>query len=369
MPKQRQRKVIFIILIIYLFFGVLLAENGHAGIAEEKIKKAYSFYKKGEFSKALSLCNDAISSDSEYPNAWLMKGMILVRSGDFHNARNVFNKSLSLLPSTEPSKTRASFFRNIAQSSLEAGRYHDAIMYSTESIIINPSEPKSYIIRGFACTQAGKVDLAIENFEKANDLDPGNKKYNKILKTALEMKELKGSPAFVKRQEANERYLEAKRDQERRVKAQQEERRRNATKREQAHYEKYKKYIDLYISTVPSDMVCSHWAEGRNNITTYTVSENVNISFGWERKGEQIYGVNLPIAVSKEILNIANQRGFKTSIRMDLPFIAWFAKTVLRNEKDPAKIVPSLCYFIHLVRTSQFKAIQTFINGYLSSIS
>jgi len=134
---------------------------------------------------------------------------------------------------------------------------------------------------------------------------------------------------------------------------------------------------------------CSSAYHAVGDAVTESIAQGVYVSYNkiedernlWKRyyRGEKptyIYrGVQLPVAISQELITQANNRGFKTSMNLDLPFYVWLQNDIfdiLMELFAPGKKVEpmhGLCYLTDLLGEGDFETINTLINGFLNHLS
>jgi tetratricopeptide (TPR) repeat protein len=84
--------------------------------------RAYAFYKKGDYDKALDDCNKAIALDYSKPNPFKNRGLAYLGKGQYNKAIEQFNKSISIDP------TYAYAYSGRGETLLKLGKTENALL-------------------------------------------------------------------------------------------------------------------------------------------------------------------------------------------------------------------------------------------------
>ena len=326
----------------------LLIEERATSIANQAVVKG----KEGNNSEALILCNQAIKLCPRCEFPYLVRGLTNSEMGRFDLAIPDFKKAIDLFPLGGKHEQLSMFYVYFGRAMGASGKDEEAISVLSKAIELNSSNADAYKHRGVSYYLLGTkedVSRAVEDFGKARELNPNDKEINDLMKGAV-AKSLQNMSPEEKRAVAKDLVN--------------------------------KKYYDLFEKTRPRPFRCGAHKTSQPNLEfleqnldplrygliTYSLGSNTKMTIWAIPGGMEVQEVILPVSLSSELLNIAKRRGFRTNIKLDLPFIVWFVDA-LKTSPDPDLTSFALCYFTHLIRTSQFKTIQTFINGYLDSIS
>ena len=147
----------------------------------------------GNPAKALADYNRAIELSRDDPNAFLWRGSAFSMLRNYDSAFEDFQKALRLNPDlTEVYIKRGDTF-------LDRGRPGDnelAINDYTQAIRQPTYDPKVYLNRGNAYRYSGRRDPAIADYQKALDLNQGERKDQEVEKTAREgLQQLRAVPS------------------------------------------------------------------------------------------------------------------------------------------------------------------------------
>jgi len=132
----------------------------------------------GSRDQAMDDYNRAIELSRSNPFAFLWRGAVYSASGDYDRAIVDFNHALDLKPDlSEAYIKRADAFlkRGAVRNSEQA-----VIDYNKAQGLAVSYDPKFYLNRGFAYKNTGKVQLAIDDFEKAIKLIQDKPEYDEI---------------------------------------------------------------------------------------------------------------------------------------------------------------------------------------------
>ena len=138
-------------------------------IASELMNKALAFWKNGKYTdpdKALEYLNETISLDSNYAEAYIVRGSVWHSKGNYDKAISDYDKAIEL----NPGFADVYYFRgNIWH---HKGNYDRAISDFNKTIELNPGFALAYNNRGSVWYVKGNYNLAISDFNKAIELNP-----------------------------------------------------------------------------------------------------------------------------------------------------------------------------------------------------
>ncbi len=159
--------------ILYVLVLVLVATIGCETKAVEKTKKGYlvlgnSYYRSGEYEKAIELYNKAIGLDPKYAKAYNDRGIAYGEGKrQFDKAIADYNKAIEINPKY------AKAYNNRGIIYKREGQYDKAIADYTKVIEINPEYAKAYYNRGLAYGEGKRqFDKAIADYNKAIEINP-----------------------------------------------------------------------------------------------------------------------------------------------------------------------------------------------------
>ena len=285
-----------------------------------------------KYDKAIALYMKSLELDPEYTAAF--QGLVWANrdKGEYERAFFWLDKWISVAP-RRGDKGRQPYFER-ADVYMKMGEYDKAIGDYEEIIVMgeNPSRMCEKYIKK-ACEAKGDVESA-ENCVSI------------AIPRAKALAEEKRRVASAKAAALAEAVI----------------------KREQEHYKKYKMHIDSFNSVPFHEYACNYSAKKGGTPGNDWAHYSIGDSIGLTTSCEKIMNVKLPVGVSNELIYLSRAKGMKTSLSLDVPFFAWFSDKALRFRDDQRRI-SALCYLVYLVRESQFRTIQSIINGYLDSIS
>ena len=116
MKKTRITPLVLVALIITLVPTMGLAEE-----ARDWLIKGNDYLEEGNHEKAMECCNEAISIDPNYADAYFIRGLVYTDIGAYEEAIKDFSKAIDL----EPNDDHAYLRRGTAYYKL--GRYHEAL--------------------------------------------------------------------------------------------------------------------------------------------------------------------------------------------------------------------------------------------------
>ena len=104
---------------------------------EDYIDNIKNFLRKGDFSNALNIINDALTDYPSNPKLYINGGNIYKINGDLENAEIYFKKALMLNKSKE-------VLNNLSVIELEKYNYQQSIDYAMDAIKLDPSYSDAY---------------------------------------------------------------------------------------------------------------------------------------------------------------------------------------------------------------------------------
>jgi tetratricopeptide (TPR) repeat protein len=153
-------------------------------LSDAYVNRGKVFAEKGSRDKAMADYNHAIELSRDNPSAFLWRGNAYSASRDYARAIDDFDHALNLKPDlSEAYIKRADALLNLGgfRNSEQAVRDYEKAQSATVSY-----DPKLYLNRGVAYTNTGKVQLAIDDFEKARNLSQNKPEHSRINAEASE---------------------------------------------------------------------------------------------------------------------------------------------------------------------------------------
>lgn len=144
------------------------------------------------YDEALRSCNEAIRLNDKYAFAWYTKGSILHHLGNVTEAKICFQRALKLVPDNDMYRKRFTGIDElIGQSEVEnqtvsqllrgglvlskLGKHEEALDKFEKAIKLNPGNNVVWHRKGIELNALGKYNEAIESFERAIGINPRDK--------------------------------------------------------------------------------------------------------------------------------------------------------------------------------------------------
>jgi tetratricopeptide (TPR) repeat protein len=140
-----------------------------------------------EYEQAIASWDRALEIKPDDPEAWTNRGNALGNLGRYEEAIASFDQALEFKPDYHV----AWFIRGIALVNL--GRYEQAIASYDRSIKINSNSANTYYNKACCYGLQNNVELAIENLQRAINLDV---KYQDMAKTDQDFEQIRGDERF-----------------------------------------------------------------------------------------------------------------------------------------------------------------------------
>ena len=170
-----------------------------AGLIDEKIEWATELYENKNYKKALKYVEEALRYQPSYEPAWLLKGKIFMKLGDYNEAKKCFERAISENPdSTKPYFALAELYFSLNQFDKEIECYDkilsvkkrskeawnnkgialinlndldEALLCFNKSLKISPKFVSAWNNKGVVFKKLGKTEEAIESFKHVIELD------------------------------------------------------------------------------------------------------------------------------------------------------------------------------------------------------
>jgi len=130
--------------------------------------KANVALKQNNYSEAIRLYDEAISKNPEFPDAYLNKGIALMKTGRINDAREVLTEAIRL----DPTLIQANLVR--AESSLSLGEFASAEEDLKKISKQYADSSKYYLAHGNLMDATSRTSEALADFDKAISLDLKN---------------------------------------------------------------------------------------------------------------------------------------------------------------------------------------------------
>lgn len=129
-----------------------------------------SFYELGNFQRAIESFNEALEMNDKNPVTYNSRGKVYFAEGQWDKAENDFEKALEINPKS------VGLYANLANTELENNKPDEALQHINEGMLIADDKGKTqlYLLLGNYYHRNGDFDKALENFDKAYELDRNN---------------------------------------------------------------------------------------------------------------------------------------------------------------------------------------------------
>ena len=132
---------------------------------------AEDYYQRGEWQNAVDAASAAIARSPDFAAAYLVRGRAYGQLGNVEDAAADFAAVTRLDPGIRQSLEQAVVLRNRGAAAYNRGEVDLAIENFTRAIELNPQYTRAYNNQGIAYGTKGEHDLAIENFTRAIELN------------------------------------------------------------------------------------------------------------------------------------------------------------------------------------------------------
>lgn len=144
------------------------------------IVQAFKLHQLGNHKEAITICNEALSANPDFPEAYSLLGIIQHDDGNFEEAITNHKKSIQLDPKS------ANYFSNLGASLNKSGNPEEAVEAYKKAVEINPKTEEIYFNMAIALRTLGRLEEAIECYEKVLSINPDHASANYNLGNVLE---------------------------------------------------------------------------------------------------------------------------------------------------------------------------------------
>lgn len=139
-----------------------------SGLCEAQLKIYTLSYRPQDYAAAISTCSKLMSEDKLNTVGYIALGDLNRLSGNYEEAKSLFEKALELDPTAEPA------LYGLARSVEGLGDYGGAKWYYDESVRLDPGYWRVYIGYGRYLERGGDFEGAIKHYQQVIQLSPGN---------------------------------------------------------------------------------------------------------------------------------------------------------------------------------------------------
>ena len=136
--------------------------------AEKSFDEGIGFFKLERYSEALASIDKAITVNSNDPEVWIVRGLVLGKLEQYSEAFVSFERAIAI----NPDFPYAWFYRGLFLSVLE--RFDEAVDSFEKAIFIDPDFAEAWNNRGFALSNLKRHTEALASHDKAMNLEPDN---------------------------------------------------------------------------------------------------------------------------------------------------------------------------------------------------
>jgi tetratricopeptide (TPR) repeat protein len=167
MPRHR---LIFPLVLI----GLLLSSS--CGFtARRAFDKGTKLYEKGQYAEASIEFRRAVQKDPKFGEAYLKLGLTELKQASPRSAADALQHAVALMPdSTESKAALAQLYVNAYMTDPRgiAGLYQQASQFTTDLLSKDPNSYDGLRLKGYLAIADNKPKVAIENFQRANQIQP-----------------------------------------------------------------------------------------------------------------------------------------------------------------------------------------------------
>jgi len=126
------------------------------------------------YKAAGKLIEDAIKKNSDYPQFYLTRGIVLIHKGKFKDAIEDLNRALDLAQGTNDKLFENKIYVNRGAAYQKLFEYDAALSDYSKAIQLNDNNPNVYLYRGYLYYQTNEYEEALRDFNIAIEIDPAN---------------------------------------------------------------------------------------------------------------------------------------------------------------------------------------------------
>ena len=163
MPKNKKFLLIFLVS-WSIIFSVLQAQEkkrNKSDEAKKKYQEGLAYHKSGKLLKALELYNNAIKLDERYWEPYISRARLYENLKLYEDAKRDYSRVIQLKPqSPDAWHMRGCFFLEMTNE------FDNALNDFSRAIMIDPKFIIAYNMKAATFEKMGKIDLAIEEYER-----------------------------------------------------------------------------------------------------------------------------------------------------------------------------------------------------------
>jgi tetratricopeptide (TPR) repeat protein len=127
-----------------------------------------------EYKDAGKLIEEAIKKNSDYPQFYLTRGIVLIHKGKYEDAIEDLNLAIDLAQGVSDKKFENKIYVNRGAAYQKLLSYDAALNDYSKAIQLDDSNPNVFIYRGYLYYQTEEYENALADFNAVIDIDPEN---------------------------------------------------------------------------------------------------------------------------------------------------------------------------------------------------
>lgn len=127
-----------------------------------------------EYKDAGKLIEDAIKKNSDYPQFYLTRGIVLIHKGKFEDAIEDFNRAIDLAQGVTDKKFENKIYVNRGAAYQKLLSYEEALNDYSKAIKLDDSNPNVFVYRGYLYYQTEEYEKALSDFNVVIKIDSEN---------------------------------------------------------------------------------------------------------------------------------------------------------------------------------------------------
>lgn len=127
-----------------------------------------------DYKGAAKLIDNAIKKNSDYPDFYLTRGIVLIHKGKYKDAIEDLNRALDLAKGSNNKIFENKVYVNRGAAYQKLYQYDEALNDYSTAIQLNDSNPNVFLYRGYLYYQTNEYPEALKDFDAVINIDPEN---------------------------------------------------------------------------------------------------------------------------------------------------------------------------------------------------